>query len=80
MTEEVRKKIAFIINNEVVEILHTDERLSAIFLSNPVTRDITAEMDNPDENIWLGATYDPETNTYTNPVEVEDPYANEQQA
>lgn len=77
--EVERKIIAYIIDNEVVEILHTDERLSAIFLSNPVVKDITEQMSNPDENIWLGATYNPETDTYTNPAEIEDPYINEQQ-
>lgn len=78
MTEENPKKIAFIIDNEVVEILHTDERLSAIFLSNPVVKDITEEMKNPVENIWIGATYNPETNTYKNPPQIEDPYIDEQ--
>ena len=34
-------KIAFIIDNKVVEILNTDERLSAVFLSNPLILDVT---------------------------------------
>jgi hypothetical protein len=37
----VPKKIAFIVNNEVVDVLHTDERLAAIFLSQPLVLDIT---------------------------------------
>ena len=34
-------KIAFIIDGEVVDVLHTDERLGSIFLSQPVILDVT---------------------------------------
>jgi len=34
-------KIAFIIDNKVVDVLHTDERLASIFLSDPVVIDVT---------------------------------------
>ena len=34
-------KIAFIIDGKVVDVLHTDERLAAIFLSDPVVIDVT---------------------------------------
>ena len=78
MAEDDRRQLAFIIDNEVVEILYTDERLSAIFLSNPVLRDITEQMKDPVENIWIGATYDPDTDTYKNPPQIEDPYIEEE--
>jgi len=38
-------KIAFVIDNKVVDILHTDERLAAIMLSNPIILDVTGEND-----------------------------------
>lgn len=62
-------KIAYIIDNEVVDIIHTDERLAAIFLSNPTVIDITTNFYNEDNNptILVGATYNPETETFTNP-------------
>lgn len=34
-------KLAFIIDNKVVDIIHTDERFAAIFLSNPLVLDVT---------------------------------------
>ena len=33
--------LALVIDNRVVDILHTDERLAAIFLSEPTVVDIT---------------------------------------
>ncbi len=56
-------KIAFVIDNEVVDILHTDSRLAAIFLSEPKIIDVTEgfETGNP---VKVGSTYDPETNTF----------------
>lgn len=35
------KTLAFIIDNEIVEILQYDERMASIFLSNPLIVDIT---------------------------------------
>ena len=57
-------KIAFIIDNKVVEILNTDERLSAILLSNPLILDVTDKMNNPEEYVMIGATYNPETGSF----------------
>jgi hypothetical protein len=40
--------IAFVIDNEIVSVLNTDERLGAILLSNPVVLDISkAQLENP---------------------------------
>jgi len=41
MLNLVPKKIAFVVDNAVVDVLHTDERLAAIFLSKPLVLDIT---------------------------------------
>jgi hypothetical protein len=43
------KKIALIIDGEVVEMLHADERLAAIFLSNPTIVDVT--------DVYTGTTF-----------------------
>lgn len=53
-------KIAFIIDGEVVDVLHTDDRLAAIFLSDPQVVDVTHIYQNspsPDINM-TGWTYD----------------------
>jgi hypothetical protein len=62
-------QIAYVIDNEVVDILHTDDRLGAILLSNPVIVDITKNFfnENNQPNILIGASYDPKTNTFKNP-------------
>jgi hypothetical protein len=57
-------KIAFIIDNKVVEVLNTDERISAILLSNPLIMDVTEKTNNPDEYVMIGSTYNPESNTF----------------
>jgi hypothetical protein len=41
MLNFVPNKIAFVVDNVVVDILYTDERLAAIFLSQPLVLDIT---------------------------------------
>ena len=61
-------KIAFIIDNEVIDILHTDERLAAIFLSNPTIVDVTSLYAEGPEKIINGSKYDPETKTFTLPT------------
>lgn len=40
-------KIAFVIDDEVIDILHTDDRLAAIFLSNPEVLDVTGPDGEP---------------------------------
>ena len=58
-------KIAFVLDGQVVDILHTDERLAAIFLSNPISVDITNNMIENGGTAGIGSLYDPETNTFT---------------
>lgn len=60
-------KLAFIIDNEVADILHTDERLSAIFLSNPTVIDITEKLNNNLGAVTPGMIYNPETDEYYMP-------------
>lgn len=55
-------KIAFIIDEEVVDILHTDERLAAIFLSQPIILDVTGEDGRA--ICEVGSTYDVATKTF----------------
>lgn len=59
-------KIAFVIDNKVVDILHTDERLAAIMLSEPVILDVTGE--NGSQNAHVGDTYNPENQTFTSNI------------
>ena len=60
-------KIAFIIDNEVVDILHTDERLAAIFLSQPEIMDVTdlIAAGPLNSNVAVGSTYNPNTKEFT---------------
>lgn len=56
-------KIAFVIDGKVVDVLHTDERLAAIFLSTPTIVDVTEWVAaNPSTNL-VDATYDGTTFT-----------------
>lgn len=41
-------KIAFIIDGKVVDVLHTDDRLAAIFLSQATIIDVTEKYENND--------------------------------
>jgi len=56
------KKIALIIDNEVADIIYTDERFSSILLSNPIGIDITDRIVN--EDIRVGYTYNPTLNNF----------------
>jgi hypothetical protein len=55
--------IAFIIDNEVVEVIGTEDRIAAIWLSNPTIVDITGEHGG--QIAFVGDTYHPETQTFT---------------
>lgn len=62
-------KLAFVIDGEVVDILHTDERLAAIFTSNPLIIDVTKNFIENEENIVVGGTYDYITKEFNRRVE-----------
>lgn len=66
--EQSATRIAFILDNVVADVLYTDERLAAIFLSNPIIMDISDREDV--DFIRTNSTYDPETQTFT-PAEPE---------
>ena len=61
-------KIAFIIDGEVVDILHTQDRLAAILLSDPTIVDITDVKNDSNSDIYPGWTYDSTTKAFTPPV------------
>lgn len=61
--------LVYLIDNTVVDILRTDERLAAIMLSNPVILDLSDVESLADINAVIGATYDPETASFTLPEE-----------
>ena len=63
-------KLAFVIDGEVADILHTDERLSAIFTSNPLVLNVTDIMAS-DHPVLVGSTYDAATGTFTDPAPVD---------
>lgn len=60
-------KIAFIIDGVVADVLHTDERLGAIFLSEPTLVDVTEYMAANPNTILVKATYDGTTFTPATP-------------
>lgn len=54
-------KLAFILDGRIQEILNTDSRLAAIFLSQPIVVDIS------NQNVAMLSTYDEQTQTFTPP-------------
>jgi hypothetical protein len=61
-------KVAFIIDGEVVDILHTHDRLAAILLSEPTIVDITNVKSEANNDILPGYTYNAETKTFAPPA------------
>lgn len=57
-------KLAFILDGEIVDILHTDERLGAIFTSNPTIVNITQELMQPENKISVGTKWDYSTEQF----------------
>jgi hypothetical protein len=60
-------KLAFIIDGEVVDVLHTDERLAAIFTSNPLVLDVSQQFIDDPLSVSTGAKYDAVTGEFTEP-------------
>lgn len=58
-------KIAFIIDGEVVDVLHTDERLGAIFTSNPIVKNVTGQLIENDGIVQVGALYNAELDQFS---------------
>lgn len=72
MTEQAPQlppaKIAFVIDGTVVDVLHTDDRLASIFLSQPTIVDATAWLlANPETRLvggtWDGTSFTADTST-----------------
>ena len=63
--------LAFVIDGEVVEMLRTNDRLAAIFLSEPTILDITDSWRDANSTpvIEPGYKYDLITKTFTKPGE-----------
>ena len=47
MIEQNITKLAFLIDNQVMDILHTDSRLASILLSDPLVIDVSSWYDEP---------------------------------
>jgi hypothetical protein len=58
-------KIAFVIDGKVVDILHTDDRLASIFLSDPVVVDVTDPAASSGAKALVGDYYDAETGSFS---------------
>jgi hypothetical protein len=55
--------IALVIDNEVVDIIHANDRLGAIFLSNPTIIDVSETLD----SVKVGYIYNPATSQFSEP-------------
>ena len=59
MTQELPPiKIALILDGKVIDVLHTDDRLASVFLSQPVIVDVTKFYKENNEENMVGWTYD----------------------
>lgn len=68
-TSSMPVQLALVINDKVVDVLHTDERLSAIFLSNPTMIDVSdwySDPENVNKNL-VDASYNQETQGFLLP-------------
>ena len=63
------RRLAFIMDGEVVEMMNTDDRLAALFLSEPVVLDITERYDTMSAvgNV-IGMHYDKDRDLFYIPV------------
>jgi hypothetical protein len=58
--------VAYVLDNTVVQIIHLDERMAAIVLSEPLAIDVT-ELGK--QGVRQGDIYDPETGTFSRTTE-----------
>jgi len=59
--------IAFIIDNEVVQVITAGERFHAIMMSNPIIKDVTGQTAIEGGIVQAGVIYNSETDTFTLP-------------
>jgi len=71
-TELPKQKVAFVIDNEVVDIIHTDQRLAAILLSEPLMLDVSDKFVVGEvPGVWIGDAYNSATDTFIRPQPTE---------
>lgn len=58
-------KVAFILDGEVVDVLHTDGRLGSIFLSEPLIVDVSDLVEDGRLPDIIGKLYNSETKEFT---------------
>jgi hypothetical protein len=61
---ERARAIAFIVDDEIADIIYTDDTLSAIFLSEPKMIEVTSLMADPLLHPATGWGYDSDTNSF----------------
>lgn len=66
-------KLAFVLDGEVADILHTDERLAAIFSSNPTVVNVTTFVEANDPNVVVGSSYNSSTGEFMAPAPAQTP-------
>jgi|694.fasta_scaffold87616_4 hypothetical protein len=60
---DAMRKVALIIDGEVVDIIYTDDRFASILLSNPLGIDVTERL--PSESILVGYQYNSQSDTFS---------------
>jgi hypothetical protein len=72
MTENIPpmpdNKIAFIIDDKVVDIIYAHDRLAAVLLSEPTIVDIKDVKADDNSDVHMDYTYDSKTKKFTPPV------------
>ena len=51
------RKVAFVIDGQVIEIISTEDRLAAILLSGPITIDVTGQTVEEGGSVSMGTEY-----------------------
>jgi hypothetical protein len=67
------RKVAFVIDGQVVEIITTEDRLASILLSNPITIDVTGQTVDEGGEVEMGVTYNYSTKKLFKITQVEIP-------
>lgn len=69
LPNNINVKVAFIIDNEVVDILYTDDRLGSILLSNPLVIDVSDYTNDQGQfNLPIGSVYNEQDQSFSHPL------------
>ena len=60
-------RLALVLDGQVLDVLQTDDRLAAIFLSEPTIIDVSAVVNDHDVLVMPGDLYDAETGAFAYP-------------